>query len=274
MIFFVACQDLYSTWRGFKHGPGTACNGHIIPQTVGGLNTAPAGYRGDRTVQTVSTTNTTVESTIDGSARIPGTGGYGIDTEYAINDQNEFVTKDGKVVGRRPRSDESYGMDGDFIVNDKGQLISQEGQVIGRPPAAGDRFGIDVDFIINMKGEHVRKDGKVVGRPPRSGDYSINEKGQYIIRDGTILDHAPNSGEYIINEFGEFVTRDGQVIGQTIEEVGGGEVTSSEKNVSVNTSIGGASKLSITREGASYAMKESGATVDGLVKSYRVENRV
>ena len=264
MVFFIDIQDLYSTRRRYEYGSETSSNGHGISQRVGGQNAAtPGGRPQSQTIRTETTGSkmgwgTIRESTISSDARHTGTGesseqvskdtirslqsGYpGKDqyTEYTVNEQQEVISKDRKVLGRQPKPGENYGMHEDFFINDKGELISRNGQVLGRTPGQGHRFGIDFDVIINSNGEYVTKEGKTIGRRPTSGDYTINEKGQYVIGNGIILDHAPDSGEYIINEFGQFVSRDGKVIGSSIQGFESGKVTRSDVKVSGSTPLDG-----------------------------------
>ena len=264
MVLFIDIQDLYNTRRRYDYGKETAVNGHVNPHRVGGQYAATPGYGGDRPnqSQTIRSAGETIgERTISSDVRHTGMGDsseqvskdtvrslqsghpeknqFTIDTKYTVNEQQEIISKDGKVLGRQPKPGESYGMHEDVFINDKGELISRDGRVLGRTPGHGDRFGIDFDVIVNAKGEYVTKDGKMIGRRPTSGDYTINEKGQYVIGNGIILDHAPDSGEYIINEFGEFVSRDGKVIGSSIQGFERGKVTSSDVNVSGSTSLEG-----------------------------------
>ena len=270
MVFFIDIQDLYNTRRRYEYGSETDFNGHVNSQRVGGQYAAKPGDRPNQSQSIGSkigagvrspgiggtTTTTVVEGTISSNARLGGTGdsseqvtkdtvrsllsGYlGKETEYSVNEQQEIISKDGKVLGRLPKTGETYGIDEDFFINDKGELIGRDGRVLGRTPKEGHWFGIGFDVIINANGEYVNKDRKMIGRRPTSGDYTINEKGQYVIGNGIILDHAPDSGEYIINEFGEFVSRDGKIIGSSIQGFESGKVTSSDVNVSYNTSQDG-----------------------------------
>ena len=267
MVFFIDIQDLYNTRRRYEYGSETVSNGHGISQRVGGQNAAtPGGRPQSQTFRTETVGNkmgwgTVRESTISSDARHAGTGDssehvskdtvkslqsgypekdqYTTNTEYTVNEQQEVISKDGKVLGRKPKPGERYGMHEEFYINDNGELISRNGQVLGRTPRQWHRFGIDFDVVINANGEYVTKDGKTIGRRPTSGDYTINEKGQYVIGNGIILDHAPDSGEYIINEFGQFVSRDGKVIGSSIQDFESGKVTSRNVNVSGSTRLDG-----------------------------------
>ena len=227
----------------------------MVPQRVGGQYASAPGQRGGRFDQTLRTTTVeskmgggprspggegrTMTSTMtERYSKYPGTsnvpeqvsmettrslqsgpprkGQFGINDDFIVNRYDEFISKDGKVLGRQPKPGENYGFSQDFIINDKRELLGRDGQILGRILKPGHGFAINTEVIVNANGEYVTKDGKIVGRRPASGDYTVNEKGQYILGNGIILDHAPDSGEYMINEFGEFISSNGKVSGPSL----------------------------------------------------------